>query len=274
MKCITLLFFVFVSLIYSQTHVGARTQIIELDALKDTNDTLLENQPYGARPNQYLKKSIRVGEIVLNGTKYKCALYYFLNRKNYDYAHLWIDTIVNGKYDYWEDFLEEVWHPVTLFGTSYMITNVDSLGYRFTLKECDQKEYPPIQVGKKAPNIIFTTTENKKLELYSFTKKYKVLFFWSCTAAYHAEEMVKVVNHFKGKNIDFINSSWNPYEGEKKGNPWTHFYNLTTDKERMIYQVGSLMKMFVIDENNYIVSIVDGYEEATDLIEKIEKSIL
>ncbi|NTW89188.1 MAG: hypothetical protein HGB26_08790, partial [Desulfobulbaceae bacterium] len=136
-----------------------------------------------------------------------------------------------------------------------------------------QKEYPPIQIGKKAPNIVFTTSDNKKLDLYSFTKKYKVLFFWSCTAAYHAEEMVKVVDHFKGKNIDFINSSWSPYEGEKKGNPWTHFYNIPADKERMIYQVGSLMKMFIIDESNDIVSIVDGYEEAKDLIEAIEKVI-
>ena len=273
MKNILIIFIVFVGVTYSQSQSGIKTQIIQLSALKDTSDTLLDNQPFGARPNPYLKKSIRVGEIVLNGKKYKCALYYFLNRKNYNYAHLWIDTIINGKYDDWEDFLEEVWVPFTLFGKTYKITNIDSLGNHITVIECDPQEIPPIQVGMRAPNIEFTTIDNKKLDLYSFSKKYKVLFFWSCDANYHAGEMEKVLDHFKGKGIDFINSSWGPHENDKKGYAWVHFYNRTEDKQRLIYQVGSLQKMFIINDENKILSIVSGYQESKDLIEAIEKVI-
>ena len=273
MKKIIILFIVFVGVIYSQSQSVIKTQIVHLSVLKDTTDTLLENQPFGERPNPYVKKSIRVGELILDGKNYKCALYYFLKRKNYNYAHLWIDTIINGKYDYWEDFLEEVWVPFTLFGKTYKVIKIDSLGYQMTVTECDPDEYPAVQIGLKAPNIEFTTIDNKKVDLYSFRKKYKVLFFWSCTSTYHAEEMRKVVDHFKSKNIDFINSSWGSYEGDKNGNPWIHFYNLPEDKQRLTYQAGSQMKMFVINYENKILSIVSGYQESKDLIEAIEKVI-
>lgn len=277
MKAVILFILFFVISVYSQETGHFKSQTISLEALNDTSDNFLSNQPFGDKSNSNFKLSIRTGKILINDHLYKCAIYNTGNEKNYNYSFLWIDTLVNDKYDFWKDFLEEIWVPFTLFGKSYKVTDVDSSGNYFKVMECDSKEYPPVQVGMKAPNIEFTSIKNENISLYAINCKYKVLFFWGCNPIMPAREMKKVINNIRLKdpnhNIEFINSSWEPFEDDKKGYPWIHFYNRPSDELRQKYQVGSLHKLFVLDEENNILLIWRDYPSSGKITEAIEKII-
>lgn len=269
---ISFLFFLCSVLFSKSFQVNNEIITVQYHPLSSNEIFDLDKIPVSSSSDDEFRKSIRVGNIELNSIKYLTAIFNLRTSKYADHSRIWIDTFRNKKYDYYIDFMEQMYLPFTINGNSYKIIEIDSTGKYIKIRNYNHKEIPPIAVGYRAPNLIATTINKDKFELAKMQGKNVFLYFWTCNSNIHFPEMEKVVNQFQNKNIEFVCLS-NRFDISERNMPWTHiFLEGLYDERRILYQVGGMCKLFLIDPDGIIKSI-DHEFVGEELIKIIDKNL-
>lgn len=228
------------------------------------------------------QRSVRTGSLILNNSTFQVGIFNFRTNKYSKSSMLWFDLNQNNKYDFSEDFLESMRLPFTLQQTSYEVMHVDSSGKCIKFRK---SKIPPIAIGLFAPNFEALTIDSTNFQFKQFKGMPIFLYFWTCNPNNHIKTVYEVANHFKDKNIKiicigpkiqidtegYIND---PRVALNDKNIKVNFVYVVgqdmSDKNRRLYQVGSLMKSFCIDNEGVIKSIDQPFTK-TEIIEVIEE---
>jgi len=264
--------------------------VVKLHPINPDSLKYIENIPYWPKKNppsfiEQSKKSVRVGSLRISSNSCQIGIINFRTKKYSMSSILWIDINRNGKYDYYEDLLESMLLPFTLRLSSYKVVKVHPSGKFIEIKKYKSEKIPPISIGLPAPDFAAPTIDSTYFQLSKLKGKNIFLYFWTCNPNNHLVPVSKAASKLQGKDIEVIcvgskmSIDNNGKIFYKKLLPecknikinWTHvFHEGMNDKNRDLYQVGSLMKSFIIDKKGIIRS-VDKPLSAEEIVGVIEE---
>lgn len=121
-------------------------------------------------------------------------------------------------------------------------------------------------VGQMAPDMTLLDPDGNKFNLYDVKAKVKLLDFWAswcgpCRAG--NPELVKIYKEFHDKGLEIVGVSLDDKQEawveaiRQDGLPWKHGSDLDggfRSKSARLYGVGGIPRIFLLDENNRIIS--------------------
>ncbi|MDB5272502.1 MAG: putative thiol-disulfide isomerase [Chitinophagaceae bacterium] len=142
----------------------------------------------------------------------------------------------------------------------------------------------PLLLGKKAPNLYYTDTTGKYVQLHSVKAKYLILFFWDSNCGHCQKDVPKLFGlmpKLKPKgvavyaaNLEQKDDGWLKFVRDKKlSDPaWFNMrdsHNHTNYK--ITYDVYSTPVMYVLDENKKIIAKRITIEQLPEFLDSYEK---
>lgn len=148
------------------------------------------------------------------------------------------------------------------------------------------KELRPLLIGKKAPNILISTMEGKKIQLYDIKTAYTVLYIWDPDCGHckkSAPDMVKFSEDYKDKGVTIFSICAKDKNKEKclasieEKNLGGWLNTMATDNNELYYRLHYAVKStpvtYILDKDKMILSKRIGAKqlpEVMDLLIKIE----
>ena len=131
--------------------------------------------------------------------------------------------------------------------------------------------------GEKAPNFRIPDIDGDETQLSDFYGKYLLLDFWASWCApcrKENPEILKVFNHFKGRNftilsisVDESRESWIKAIKDDRINEWNHASNLKGwDDISKLYGVRAIPQNFLIDPEGKIKAKNVSMEELSEIL--------
>jgi len=144
------------------------------------------------------------------------------------------------------------------------------------------KEFKPLLIGKKAPNITLQNHEGENLALYDMDAEYTLLYFWD-TECGHCKKaaplMVDFYNKYKEKGVEMYaicTKDKNPkkcmdFIKEKDFDIWTNVLAMT-DRQlyyRLYYRIKSTPVIYILDKDKNILMKNVGAKQLPDVMDAI-----
>lgn len=214
------------------------------------------------RPGQLVQSSVygNFGTFEIEGKKYLIGITKKPDIEFSKYDRLWIDLNQNKKYDYIEDFFEQMYLPLTLEEKAYKIAEIDRFGKSLTIKACNQDSVPPIAISLSAPDFCEITFDSTEVRLSDYKGKYIILDFWTCSGSSGLPFTNEIYKVFE-KNEKFKVVSIGPYEPKylppkvrEIKISWPHVNGLFEVKTRTLFQVGGMHTTFLINPEGIIIA--------------------
>lgn len=144
------------------------------------------------------------------------------------------------------------------------------------------KKLKPLLIGKKAPNFLAYTRNNKAINLYDVDSEYTILYFWRYDCG-HCKKSTPVMKEFleaykeKGVKIfavcvkftDEVPPCWE-YVDDNEIKDWIHVVDpYLQSKFTTTYDINSTPQIYVLDKNKEILSKKIGAEQLGEVIDRI-----
>ncbi len=144
------------------------------------------------------------------------------------------------------------------------------------------KEFKPLLIGKKAPNMTLQTMDGKDLSLYDLDAEYTVVYFWDPKCGHckkSAPLMVDFYNKFKDKGVEMYavctkdkNKEMCMESIKEKGmESWTNVLAMTNPQlyYRLNYRVKTTPIIYILDKNKMIVSKNIGAKQLPEVMQML-----